>query len=227
MTTEEQKIYSGKLFRPGDQELKDLKLKAHRLNQDYNRLYEEDAEARQAILQELLGSIGEGTFLQGPITFHYGSHTRIGKNTFINFNLTIQDDGPVTIGDHCSFGPNVTIVTPCHPMLPQERKGIPNAQGELCHVCWAKGVTIGNDCWLGANVTVCPGVTIGDGVVIGAGSVVTHDIPSHTVAAGVPCRVLRELTEQDSLAFHPEFACTEYPLDNLAQATEETVKTPW
>ena len=122
MTSEEKRIMAGILFRPGDPELKALKLKAHNLNIDYNRLYEHQKEEREAILRELLGQIGEGTFLQGPITFHYGCHTKIGKGTFINFNITVQDDAPVTIGDNCDFGPNVTIVTPQHPLLASERK---------------------------------------------------------------------------------------------------------
>jgi len=141
---------------------------------------------------------------KGPITFHYGVHTRIGKNTFINFNFTVQDDSHVTIGDHCAFGPNVTIVTPLHPMLPMERRFLLDENGEQRHMCYAKPVTIGNDCWFGANVVVCPGVTIGDNVVIGAGSVVTRDIPSNSVAAGVPCKVLRSLTERDSMKYFPE-----------------------
>lgn len=204
VTNEEKRIFEGLLFRPGDPELKALKLKAHNLNIDYNRLYEHQSAERQAILEELLGEIGEGTFLQGPITFHYGCHTKIGRGTFINFNITVQDDAPVTIGDHCDFGPNVTIVTPQHPLLPEERRLMLAPNGEPWHLCYAEPVTIGNDCWLGANVTVCPGVTIGDGCVIGAGSVVTKDIPPHSIAAGVPCRVLRRLTESDSMANHPQ-----------------------
>ena len=204
MTTEEKKIFSGQLFCPGNPELAAMKLKAHNLNQDYNRLYEDQTGQRQAILEDLLGSIGEGTFLQGPITFHYGCHTRIGKNVFINFNLTVQDDAPVTIGDECSFGPNVTIVTPVHPMLPDERKAILDADGVVRHMCYAKPVSIGHDCWLGANVVICPGVTVGNNCVIGAGSVVTRDIPDNCFAAGNPARVIRPITEADSMKYKPE-----------------------
>lgn len=204
MTSEEKKIMAGILFAPGDPELRALKLKAHKLNLDYNCLYEDRREERNAILQDLLGSIGEGTFLQGPITFHYGCHTRIGRNVFINFNFTVQDDAMVTIGDDCNFGPNVTIVTPVHPMLPGERKALLDKDGNLCHLCYAKPVSIGHDCWFGANVVVCPGVTIGDNVVIGAGSVVTRDIPSDCFAAGNPARVIRPITESDSMKYKPE-----------------------
>ena len=204
MTSEEKKILSGILFSPGDPELRALKRKAHKLNQDYNRLYEDETEQRSAILQDLLGAIGEGTFLQGPITFHYGCHTSIGKHVFINFNFTVQDDALVTIGDNCNFGPNVTIVTPVHPMLPNERKAMLDKDGNICHLCYAKPVTIGHDCWFGANVVVCPGVTVGENCVIGAGSVVTRDIPANSFAAGNPARVIRPITEADSMKYKPE-----------------------
>ena len=201
---EESKIMQGILFCPADPELKAMKLKAHKLNIDYNRLYEDETEKRNAILDEILGSRGEGVFIQGPITFHYGTHTHIGNRVFINFNFTVQDDAEVTIGDDCNFGPNVTIVTPVHPMLPDERKRIRCADGQIKRLCYAKPVKIGNDCWFGANVVVCPGVTVGENCVIGAGSVVTRDIPPNSFAAGNPCRVIREITEKDSMKYKPE-----------------------
>ena len=201
---EEEKIKAGVLFCPGDPMLKAIKLKTHNLNVDYNRTYEDETEKRAAILKEMLGSFGSGSFIQGPIAFHYGTHTHIGKNFFGNFNLTVQDDAEVTIGDNCNFGPNVTIVTPIHPMLVEERKTIRTADGTIKRLCYAKPVHVGNDCWLGASVTICPGVTIGNGCVIGAGSVVTRDIPDNSFAAGVPCRVIREITEKDSMKYKPE-----------------------
>lgn len=204
MDSQDQRRMAGQLFKPYDPALKQQKLRAHKLNQDYNALYEDETEKREEILKKLLGHLGEGAFLQGPITFHYGVHTRIGEGTFINFHFTCQDDAPVTIGSNCCFGPNVTIVTPLHPLLPKERRAVLDEEGVSSHMCYAKPVVIGNDCWFGANVTVCPGVTIGDNVVIGAGSVVTRDIPANTLAVGVPCRVLRELREGDSMRNFPE-----------------------
>lgn len=201
---EEEKIKEGILFCPGDPELKAIKLKTHKLNVDYNRTYEDDSEKRASILAEMIGELGEGSFIQGPVFFHYGKHTKIGKKFFGNFNLTIQDDAEVTIGDHCDFGPNVTIVTPIHPMMAKERKEILTADGEKKRLCYAKPVHIGNNCWLGASVTICPGVTIGDDCVIGAGSVVTRDIPRGSFAAGVPCKVIRPITEKDSMKYKPE-----------------------
>ena len=201
---EEEKIKAGILFCPGDPELKAIKRKTHNLNIDYNQTYEDETEKRTAILSEIIGEMGENGFIQGPVTFHYGKHTRMGKNFFGNFHLTIQDDAEVVIGDNCNFGPNVTIVTPIHPMLASERRIMLTPEGEKKKLCYAKPVHIGNDCWLCANVTVCPGVTIGDNCVIGAGSVVTRDIPSNCFAAGNPCRVIRELTEADSMEHKPE-----------------------
>ena len=204
MVKEEERIFQGIVFCPGDPELVALKLRTHNLNVDYNNTYEDEYEKRAAILGEILGEMGEGTRIQGPIAFHYGKHTKIGRNFFGNFNLTIQDDGEVTIGDRCNFGPNVTIVTPIHPMVPEERNALLGPDGKPKRLCYAKPVHIGSDVWLGANVVVCPGVTIGDGCVIGAGAVVTRDIPPRTFAAGNPCRVIREITEQDSMAHKPE-----------------------
>ena len=182
MVKEEERIFQGIVFCPGDPELVALKLRTHNLNVDYNNTYEDEYEKRAAI----------------------GVHTSIGARFFGNFNLTIQDDGEVTIGDRCNFGPNVTIVTPIHPMVPEERNALLGPDGKPKRLCYAKPVHIGSDVWLGANVVVCPGVTIGDGCVIGAGAVVTRDIPPRTFAAGNPCRVIREITEQDSMAHKPE-----------------------
>ncbi len=200
---EEQKIKDGILFFPGDPELKAIKLRTHKLNQDYNRLYEDEVDKRNEIINQIVGEIGEGTFFQGPVTFHYGIHTKVGRKCFFNFNITIQDDAEVTIGNNCDFGPNVTIVTPVHPMIAEERREMLCSDGEKRRLCYAKSVHIGNDCWFGAGAIICPGVTIGDGCVIGAGSVVTRDIPPRSFAAGVPARVVREITDADSMKYKP------------------------
>lgn len=201
---EEEKIFAGTMFAPGDPELRAIKLRTHNLNVDYNRTYEDETEKRAEILRQIVGKMGENCFMQGPIYFHYGTHTTIGNNLFANFNFTVQDDAPVTIGDHCNFGPNVTLVTPIHPMLPEERKVLIAPDGTPKRLCYAKPIHIGNDCWFGANVVVCPGVTIGDGCVIGAGSVVTRDIPPMSFAAGSPCRVIHPLTNADSMRYKPD-----------------------
>lgn len=202
--TEDGKRAAGLLFFPGDPALKAIKLRTHKLNIDYNNTYEDETEKRAEIRGEMLGELGEGSFLQGPVTFHYGQHTKIGKGVFINFNLTVQDDAEVVIDDGCDFGPNVTIVTPVHPMLADERKRMRNERGEEKRLCYAKPVHVGKNCWICANTTILPGVTIGDDCVIGAGSVVTRDIPANSFAAGNPARVIRTLTEADSMAHQPE-----------------------
>ena len=201
---EEERIFAGVLFAPGNNDLRAIKLRSHNLCQQFNGLREDQAEERQKLLYDITGAFGEGSFMQGPIFFHYGRHTSIGKRCFFNYNTTVQDDALVTIGDDCNFGPNFTVVTPIHPMLPEERFRMLDAEGKSAHLCYARPVVIGKDCWFGANVTVCPGVTIGDGCVIGAGSVVTRDIPAMSFAAGVPCRVIRPITAEDSMANKPE-----------------------
>lgn len=201
---EEDRIMKGIVFSPGDPELRAIKLRTHNLNLEYNKTFEDETQRRRELLAQMVGEMGENGFIQGPVFFHYGKHTKIGKNFFGNFNLTIQDDGEVTIGDRCNFGPNVTIVTPIHPMVPEERVALLDPDGQPKRLCYARPVHIGNDCWLGANVVVCPGVTIGDGCVIGAGAVVTRDIPPRSFAAGNPCRVIREITEKDSMRYKPE-----------------------
>ena len=183
---EEDRIMKGIVFSPGDPELRAIKLRTHNLNLEYNKTFEDETQRRRELLAQMVGEMGENGFIQGPVFFHYGKHTKIGKNFFGNFNLTIQDDGEVTIGDRCNFGPNVTIVTPIHPMVPEERVALLDPDGQPKRLCYARPVHIGNDCWLGANVVVCPGVTIGDGCVIGAGAVVTRDIPPRSFAAGNP-----------------------------------------
>ena len=214
--TEEEKIFAGRLFRPGAPELHAMKLRSHNLCSEYNRTFEDETEKRRSLILDIVGSIGEGFFMQGPIFFHYGRHTTIGKRFFGNYNLTIQDDAHVTIGDDVNFGPNVTIVTPVHPLLPDERNLMIDENGEKARLCYAKPVTIGSNIWFGANVVVCSGVTIGDNCVIGAGSVVTRDIPANSLAAGVPCRVIRSITPEDSMIYQPDVlgGCRPIPPEN-------------
>lgn len=201
---EEEKIFAGTMYWPGDPELKAIKLRAHELSLRYSQLLESETVARNAILDELVPNKGKGVFMQGPIFFHYGTHTTIGDRFFGNYNLTVQDDAKVTIGNDVNFGPNVTIVTPVHPLIAEERNAMLTEEGEVKRLCYARPVTIGSNIWFGANVVVCGGVTIGDNCVIGAGSVVIKDIPPNSFAAGNPCRVIREITEADSMKHKPE-----------------------
>lgn len=201
---EEEKIFAGQLFCPGDADLCAIKLRSHELCSRYNTTFESETAIRNKLVEEILLEKGEGVFMQGPIYFHYGKHTKMGDRVFCNYDFTVQDDAMVTIGNNVSFGPRCVIVTPIHPMIASERNAMLNEKGEVKRLCYAKPVHIGDGVWCGANVTICGGVTIGDGCVIGAGSVVVRDIPANCFAAGNPARVIREITDKDSMKYKPE-----------------------
>lgn len=134
------------------------------------------------------------------IHFDYGCNTRIGKRFFSNVHFTVLDVAPVEIGDDVLVGPNVTICTPTHPLVPEERVVQKREDGSVYSLEYARKIVIGNRVWIGAGVIINPGVHIGDEVVIGSGSVVTRDVPRGVVAAGVPCRVIRNITEADRIS---------------------------
>ena len=196
---EQQKMLSGKIYDPSDKELEKKRMKAHRLSKDYNNTYEDEWEKRKEIIEQLIPNMGENTYLLGPIQFDYGVFTTFGKNCFANFNFTVLDCCPVTIGNDVFFGPNCSIMTPLHPFISDERKMRVKEDGTLYDLEYEAPIIIEDGCWLASNVIVCGGVTIGKGSVIGAGSVVTRNIPSGVFAAGNPCRVIREITSEDSI----------------------------
>lgn len=200
---EKEKMLAGLIYDPADQELAELRQKAHRLSKEYNDRLETDEE-RVRLLDELLPNKGMNVYLQGPVQFDYGCFTTIGDNSYANFNFTCLDCCPVKIGSNVFMGPNVSLLTPVHPLRYQNRNIYERKDGVNTDKEYAKPITIGDNCWIAGNVTVCGGVTIGNGSVIGAGSVVTHSIPDGVFAAGVPCKVIREITEADSLENHPE-----------------------
>ena len=199
---EKEKMLAGKIYDPSDRELASLREKAHRLCWEYNEAPEDDP--RRAEIVRELGIAGESFYLQGPVQFDYGCFTSMGLNTYANFNFTCLDCCPVTIGDNVFFGPNVSLLTPVHPLRWQDRNPYVKPYGTPTDREYAKPITIGSNCWIAGNVTICGGVTIGEGCVIGAGSVVTRNIPANSLAAGVPCRVIREITQEDALENHPE-----------------------
>lgn len=197
--TQKERMLAGKLYDPTDEELTRLRVNAHKLSRRFNNSDEDEEELRREILAELTPNAGEGLLLMGPVFFDYGIFTYIGKNCFANFNFTVLDCCPVHIGSDVFFGPNCSLLTPMHAMLSSERNLRKREDGTMYDLEYAKPIVIGNNCWFGGNVTVCGGVTIGDDCVIGAGSVVTRDIPSGYFAAGVPCRAIRKLDESDSV----------------------------
>ena len=184
--TEKDKMLAGLWYSAVDpqllEELNAVKEIIHR----YNALTPSEQETRLAILKDLLGGIGDDSIIiNQPFYCDYGKQISVGKRFFANFNFTVLDEAPVTIGDDCFIGPNVSIYTACHSTDPEER----NSRRE-----WAEPVSIGNNVWIGGSVTILPGVTVGNNVTIGAGSVVTKDIPDNVVAAGNPCRIIKSLS---------------------------------
>ncbi len=157
---------------------------------DLNNTRPIEKDKRNEILKELLPNLEENCIILSPFMVDYGCYSHIGHDTFINHNAYLMDGGGITIGHHCFIGPNCGIYTAVHPTLAEERNlGLEKALP----------VVIGNNCWIGGDVTILPGVTIGEGTVIGAKSVVTKDIPANVIAVGNPCRVLRSITEKDSI----------------------------
>jgi maltose O-acetyltransferase len=199
MLTETEKMLSGKIYDPSDSELAKLRTRAHCLSKDYNDTYETEEEKRKEILDSLVPNRGKGLFLQGPIQFDYGVYTTFGDNCYANFNFTVLDCCPVKIGDDVFFGPNCMLATPIHPLIARERNMRFRPDGSAYDLEYAAPITIGNGCWIASNVVICGGVTIGNNCVIGAGSVVTRDIPDGVFAVGNPCRIIREITEKDSI----------------------------
>ena len=201
--SEKEKMLAGKIYDPTDEELTILRTKAHRLSQHYNTLFEDD-NLRNTIIDELIPNKGEGLYLQGPIYFDYGIFTSFGKNCYANFNFTVLDVCPVNIGSNVFFGPNCSLMTPMHPLRWQERNIKFKDNKTAYDDEYAKPISIGDNCWIAANVVITGGVTIGGGCVIGAGSVVTKDIPANSLAAGNPCKVIREINEKDSIKYKKE-----------------------
>lgn len=167
---------------------KNFKTDANLLCAQYNATTAEDAEKRKNILQKLLGTCHELTFIEPPFRCDYGFNIHTHGLTVINYNCVILDTSPVNIGANVFIAPGVCIACSGHSI---------NAQQRAAGISTSKPINIGNDVWIGANATICPGVTIGNGTVIGAGSVVVKDIEPGVVAAGNPCRVIRKITEND------------------------------
>ena len=203
--TEKEKCFAGKLYDPFCEGMPEERRRAHELCQKYNAIPESDTDAREKILDELLPNRGEGVYLQGPIQFDFGTHIKMGKGSYANFNFCVLDENRITIGENVFIGPNCSILTPIHPLRWQERNTFFNEKtGENTNLEYSAPVTIGDNCWIGGDVTIMPGVTIGSGSVIGAGAVVSKSIPENSLAYGVPCRVIREITDEDSLKNKPK-----------------------
>lgn len=166
--------------------------KAKRICRRYNKLSPNNNKAQQKILKKFLGSMGKNSMIVPPFWCDYGYHITVGENFYANHNMVIQDGGGVSFGDSVFIGPNCCFTTAEHAIDPEMRK----AGVEI-----AKPIKVGNNVWIGAGCTILAGVEIGDNSIIGAGSVVTKSIPSNVIAVGVPCKVLREITEKDKTTY--------------------------
>ena len=183
------KMHTCELYFPSDEDIMREQTACLEKLYDFNATRPSEGEKRTAMLKDMFAELGEGCYIEPPLHSNWGGrHVHFGKNVYANFSLTLVDDTYIYVGDYTMFGPNVTIATAGHPILPELReKGYQ----------YNAPVHIGKNCWRGAGVIVLPGVTIGDNVVVGAGSIVTKDLPSNVVAVGNPCRVLREVNEKD------------------------------
>lgn len=155
---------------------------------DFNHLRPEEHEERVRMIKDIFGSVGEGVWIEPPLTLAFGKTVTLGNGVYINSNLTLVDDYKITIGNGVLLAPNVTISATGHPVHHKLR-----THGEM----YSFEVVIGDNVWIGSNAVICPGVTIGENSVIGAGSIVTKDIPANCMAAGNPCKVIREITDRD------------------------------
>lgn len=187
------RMHTGELYLPGDDEImKEQTLCLEKLY-DFNATRPLEGQKRTNLLKEMFAEIGDGCYIEPPLRSNWGGHhVHFGKGVYANFNLTLVDDTHIYVGDHTMFGPNVTVATAGHPILPELRE-----QGYQYNA----PVHIGKNCWIGAGVVIVPGITIGDNVVVGAGSIVTKDLPDNVVAVGNPCRVLRQVNEHDKIYY--------------------------
>ena len=185
MTTEREKMLAGELYDPMDPELTAARHHARDLCQTLNATREAETEERRRILLELFAAGGDTVWMQPPFYCDYGSNIYLGQQVFFNYNCVVLDVCEVRIGDFTLFAPGVQILTPMHPLDAELRR-----QQE-----YGKPVEIGADVWVGGGALILPGVRIGSRSVIGAGSVVTRDVPEGVLAAGNPCRVIREIAD--------------------------------
>lgn len=197
--TEKEKMLKGFIYDTSDPELVKLSKIARDIARKFNNTTEDEVEIRKSLLKEVLGKIGEGTEINPDIKLDYGCNIYIGDRCYINFNSVFLDCAEICLGNDVFVGPGVSFVTPIHPMISSERNARLKSDGSYYMLEYAQPINIGDNVWICSNVTILPGVSIGSNTVIGAGSVVTKDIPSNVLAVGNPCRVIRNITEQDKV----------------------------
>ncbi len=185
--TEKEKMLQGMLYDANyDPALIAERGECKELCMDYNNLHPREMDARARLLKKIIGTVKGAILIEQPFYCDYGHNINTGNPFYANFNMVILDEAPVTFGDNVFVAPNCGFYTAGHPLDAERRnKGLE----------YARPITVGNNVWIGANVSVLPGVTIGDNCVIGAGSVVNRDIPANTVAAGNPCKVIKSIDQ--------------------------------
>ncbi len=189
--SEKEKMLEGKWYDANfDQELLQKRLDAEDLCFEFNQTRPKDIEKKNEILAKLIPTWSQESTILSPFYCDYGCYTQIGEGSYLNHNAYLMDGGTITIGSHCFIGPNCGMYTAIHAYDPQQR----NAGIEK-----ALPIVIGDNCWIGADVKILPGVSIGENTMIGAGSIVTKDIPANCIALGNPCKVHRYITEQDRI----------------------------
>lgn len=177
-------MLQGELYLADDPELRAARERAQQLTAEFNSIAVSESEPARAVLRELLGGLGDGSSIRANFRCDYGFNISIGARCFLNFDCVLLDCNRITIGDEVQIAPGVHLYTATHPLdAVQRRAGYESALP----------IAIGDGVWLGGGVIVCPGVTIGENTVVGAGSVVTKDLPPNVVAAGNPCRVIRQV----------------------------------
>lgn len=187
-------LHDQQIYNPDDPAIMKKQVQAQLPMYEYNRTLPTEADKRQKLLKEMLGEVGAGCYIEPPFHANFGGrHVMFGDHVYANFNLTVVDDTYIYVGSHTMIGPNVTLASANHPILPELRK-----KGYQYNL----PIHIGQNCWLGAGVIVVPGVTIGDNTVVGAGAVVTRDLPANVIAVGVPAKVLRKINNHDRRYYH-------------------------
>ena len=180
---------AGLVYDPMDSEIMETQRRGLKAMDEYNATTSDQGELRQKIMKEMLGACGENCYIEPPFHGNWGGKNLFfGDNVYANFNLTVVDDVEIIVGNNVLFAPNVTLTTTNHPIAPELRR-------KAYQYC--KKIVIKDNVWLCSNVVVLPGVTIGENSVIAAGSIVTKDIPANVVAMGIPCKVVREISEEE------------------------------
>ena len=212
----------GLLYDVFEQELTDIKDRTYGLVSELSRASYFDTEYVMSLVRKIVAKIGQDSYIVPPFRCDYGDHVFIGNNTYINYNCCFLDSAKVTIGDYVYMGPNCNIFTPCHPIHHELRKEKVTE--------YALPVTVGSHSWIGGDVVITPGVTIGENCVIGAGSVVTKDIPDNSIAVGNPCKVIRQINDKDreyinSLILDDETKDSKYKQENgyIYSAKDEAI----